>query len=65
MKKLIANYKVDGVESGTVEELVAWLKDKTLVAIDTETVKEGNSSIKMDTHDMKVIMFQIGDKYTQ
>jgi diphthamide biosynthesis methyltransferase len=60
MTRLIASYG-----DSDITDLLSWLADKKIIAIDTETVQEGNSPIKMDLHDSKVVMLQIGDKYDQ
>lgn len=65
MIHFIANYEVPNAKKSTIDELMNWLEDKQEITIDTETSKCGNSTIKMDIHDMSVIMFQIGDTKDQ
>lgn len=45
--------------------VIDWLETVDSFCLDTETVRKGNSPLKMDYYDTEVIMVQIGDKFDQ
>lgn len=62
MIHLIAKYNVEGTVASDMKSLLAYLKPLKTIYIDTEGEKIGRSPIKMDIHDFKVTMLQIGDQ---
>lgn len=61
MIKLIAPYKLDGVEQGTWNDLIEFLNNTKYFGIDSET----SGNFDWGPHGMKLVMLQISDERNQ
>ena len=60
MKKVIASYKIDGVENSSLNELIEYLNKTYTFSVDTETCPDRNMITGQ-----RVTMLQIGDVWNQ